>query len=241
MTGVVRIEGAELERTFTITGRDLENLLSWQPRAGEAVTVIDGKGRGFRARRRKLQEGRAELSVFEAISWPVIPGFKITLLQALPDKERMELIIEKATELGVSTIIPFKSKRSISLEERERRQRKAHRWPYIALKAAKQSRRATIPVVEPFCTFEEALRRARAPLRIMVWEGEGEQHLKDYLKDRPAQDIDVMVGPEGGFDEAEVEEARTMGFATVSLGGRVLRTETAAIAIVGIIQYEFGM
>lgn len=241
MVGMVRIGGAKVGGCFTVKSKDLENLLLWQPRVGEILTVVDSKGMGFRARVTGLGEERAQVFIFESIPWPVVPRVKITLLQALPEKERMELIIEKATELGVSTIIPFKSNRSISLEERERKQRKAHRWPYIALKAAKQCRRATIPTVEPFCTFEEALHKVQAPLRIMVWEGERENHIRDYLKGRPSQDIAVMVGPEGGFEEGEVKEAKKIGFSTVSLGGRVLRTETAAITLMGIIQYEFGL
>lgn len=239
--GLIQIEGISLERSFTLTGRALEALLEWQPRTGEILTVTDREGRGYRARVKDLGEGGAEIFVFEEIPWPVVPPVEVILLQALPEKERMELIIEKATELGVSTIVPFKSRRSISLEERERKQKKAHRWPSIALRASKQSRRAVIPEIKPYCTFEQALKMAETPLKLMLWEGERDLHLRAYLHGRPPQDITLLVGPEGGFDDGEVEEARERGFITVSLGGRVLRTETASIALVGIVAYEFGL
>jgi 16S rRNA (uracil1498-N3)-methyltransferase len=171
----------------------------------------------------------------------------ITLLQALPDKERLELIIEKTTELGIAKIIPFKSKKSISLHEREAGQRKAHRWGDIALRAAKQSRRWSIPKVLSYRSFQEALNEACGELKIVLWEGGGLKPLKEVLKgDRPLsltwgiKEIDLLVGPEGGFEAEEVEAATREGFIPATLGTRVLRTETAAIISVGLVQYELG-
>jgi 16S rRNA (uracil1498-N3)-methyltransferase len=165
---------------------------------------------------------------------------KIILLQALPEKERMELIIQKATELGVSAIIPFKSERSISLEEREIKQKKAHRWQEIAVKAVQQSRRAKVPQVERFQLFEEALEICEGNgLKIFLYEKRGE-NLKEVLKRCQAKKVYVMVGPEGGFTEGEVMKAKNRGFIPVKLGQRILRTETAAITFVGILQYELG-
>jgi 16S rRNA (uracil1498-N3)-methyltransferase len=152
----------------------------------------------------------------------------------------MELIIQKATELGVSAIIPFKSERSISLEEREAKQRKAHRWQEIAVKAVQQSRRGKVPRVGPYCSFHEALKIGEGEaLKILLWEKEGE-HLKDALRRFTPQKIYVMVGPEGGFAEEEVSLAKERGFVPVKLGQRILRTETAAITLVGIVQYQLG-
>jgi 16S rRNA (uracil1498-N3)-methyltransferase len=164
----------------------------------------------------------------------------IILLQALPDKERMELIIQKTTELGVSAIIPFKSGRSISLEEREAKQKKAHRWQEIAVKAVQQSRRARVPRVEAYCSFKEALKSCEGEgLKILLYEKEGE-NLKDVLRQYPSLKIYAMVGPEGGFTEGEVKLAKDRGFIPIKLGQRILRTETAAITLMGILQYELG-
>jgi 16S rRNA (uracil1498-N3)-methyltransferase len=165
---------------------------------------------------------------------------EIILLQALPEKERMELIIQKTTELGVSTILPFQSERSISLREREAKQRKAHRWQHIALKAVQQSRRAKVPYVGDCRPLEEVLRDlGEDGLKILLWEKEGE-NLKSVLRQRPARKICVMVGSEGGFTEGEVKSAKKKGFVPVKLGQRILRTETAAIVLVGILQFELG-
>jgi 16S rRNA (uracil1498-N3)-methyltransferase len=165
---------------------------------------------------------------------------EIILLQALPEKERMELIIQKATELGVSTIIPFRSERSISLEEREAKQKKAHRWQEIAVKAVQQSRRAKVPRVEHYRQFIEALGICMEDgLKILFYEKKGE-NLKSLLRQYQPKKIYAMVGPEGGFTEEEVILAKHQGFIPVKLGQRILRTETAAIALVGILQYELG-
>jgi 16S rRNA (uracil1498-N3)-methyltransferase len=152
----------------------------------------------------------------------------------------MELIIQKTTELGVSAIIPFKSERSISLEERDAKQKKAHRWQEIAIKAVQQSRRARVPRVEAYRPFGEALKRCEGEaLRLLLYEKTGGT-LKNVLRRYQTKRIYAMVGPEGGFTEEEVSLAMDEGFTPVKLGQRILRTETAAITLVGILQYELG-
>jgi len=180
--------------------------------------------------------------VFESLIPPTESPTKIILYQALPEKERMELIIQKATELGVYSIVPFKSKRSISLEERERKQPKAHRWQSIATKAAQQSRRGRVPPIEPYCDFSEALGYAEgSDLKILLWEKGSKNHLRDILRSEGDYGkVALMVGPEGGFDLEEVQRAQEMGFKPITLGRRIMRTETAAILLVGIVQYELG-
>jgi len=152
----------------------------------------------------------------------------------------MELIIQKATELGVSSIVPFKSERSITLEERDAKQKKSHRWQHIAHKAVQQSRRARVPRVESCHSFQETLEVCRGEgLKILLWEKEGDP-LKKILRHHSPNKIYAMVGPEGGFTEDEVRWAKDKGFIPVKLGQRILRTETAAITLIGIIQYELG-
>jgi 16S rRNA (uracil1498-N3)-methyltransferase len=165
---------------------------------------------------------------------------EIILLQALPEKERMELIIQKTTELGISVILPFQSEKSISLKEREAKQKKAHRWQEIAVKAVQQSRRAKVPRVEECRTFQEVLGVCMGDgLKILLWEKGGED-LKNVLRQPLPPKIYVMVGPEGGVTEEEVRLAKEEGFIPVKLGQRILRTETAAIALVAILQFELG-
>jgi 16S rRNA (uracil1498-N3)-methyltransferase len=212
-----------------------------QPYQGEIITVADASGKAFRGRIVELKEDQARVFIFEEMKGAVESPFDLFLFQALPEKERMELIIQKATELGASCICPFKSRHSISLEERQATQPKTHRWQQIALKAAKQCRRASLPVVAPYCSFEQALEQARpAEVKIILWEKE-QARLVSLIRDMPPpRSIAVMVGPEGGWAEEEIQQARAAGFALAGLGGRILRTETAAIAACAILQYEWG-
>lgn len=220
-----------------------ETLLLWQPRGGEAYTVKDSTNTLYRARVLELFKDAARMLAFEEIG--ASPDtLEILLLQALPEKERMELIIQKATELGVTRIVPFRSGRSTTLELRETKQKKSHKWQEIALKAAKQSRRATIPEILPYCGFAEALDIAKPfDLKLALREKPGIALLKDVLGKARREGIKkaaVIAGPEGGLTDEEVEVSQKAGFASASLGPRILRTETASILAVGLIQYELG-
>ena len=230
-------EGTEI----SLQGSPFAALLAREPRPGEIITITDVRGTEFRGRITELGADQARCHIFEELAEPTEPPFDLVLFQALPDKERMELIIQKATELGVAVICPFKSRHSIALEEREAHQPKAHRWQHIALAAAKQCRRAVVPWVAPYCPLEKALDHAR-PLELKLILVEKEQkRLATLIKDMPLpQSIALMVGPEGGWDVGEVEHAKEQGFTPVGLGGRILRTETAAIAACAILQYAWG-
>jgi len=228
------------DATISLKGELFSALRKREPFPGEIITVQDASGKAFRGRIVELKDDQARVFIFEEMTGPAESPFDLLLFQALPEKERMELIIQKATELGVKGIVPFKSKHSISLEERQASQPKAHRWQQIALKAAKQCRRASMPDVLPYCSFEQALDLAR-PLesKIILWEKEGTR-LASLIRDMPPpRSIAVMVGPEGGWAEEEIQQARQEGFCSAGLGGRVLRTETAAIAACAILQYEW--
>ncbi|MBI4950192.1 MAG: 16S rRNA (uracil(1498)-N(3))-methyltransferase [Deltaproteobacteria bacterium] len=234
--GRIILSGATIGGEFDIQNDAFVALMRWRPRIKEAMTVVSG-GSLFRARIEHLGDKGARIKVFEEMG-PIGSEIEITLLQALPEKERMELIIQKTTELGVASIIPFKSEKSISIDERDSAQKKSHRWQEAALKAAKQSRRPDIPSIEPFCAFEDAL-RTEAGLKIMLWEKSGLPSLKGVLRgyNGPGP-VALLSGPEGGFTDEEAETAKGAGFVPVSLGNRILRAETSAIAATGIIAYE---
>lgn len=219
-------------------GAVFDELLRWNPRVAEAITIADRSPKLFRARVLEIKNDLAKMLVFEDMG-PLKKLPRITLLQALPEKERIELIIEKAAELGASAIVPFKSERSISLEERDARQKKSHKWQEIALKAAKQSRGPFIPRISVFMPFEEALRHgASSELKLILWE-KGGAPAKEVLRGHGnAASAAVAVGPEGGFTDREVDLARMLGYTPVSLGQRILRTETAAIYSVALLSYE---
>jgi 16S rRNA (uracil1498-N3)-methyltransferase len=230
----------EIGEEVLMKGPPLEALRFQGGRLGSLVTLTDPKGNDFRGRILRLSEAEASIFIFDAFPSPTESSLEIILLQALPEKERMELIIQKATELGISTILPFQSEKSISLKEREVKQKKSHRWQQIAVKAVQQSRRAKVPRVEECRTFQEVLGICMGDgLKILLWEKGGE-NLKNVLRQPLSPKIYVMVGPEGGFTEEEARLAKEEGFIPVKLGQRILRTETAAIALVAILQFELG-
>ncbi len=240
MDRIVLDEKVEIGKEFLMKGPPLEALCVQGGRIGSLVTLTDSEGSDFRGRVTRLSKTEGSLFIFEAFPSPTESSLEIILLQALPEKERMELIVQKTTELGVSTILPFESERSISLGEREAKQRKAHRWQHIALKAVQQSRRAKVPYIGDCRPLEKILGDfGEDTLKILLWEKEGE-NLKRVLKQHRSQKICVMVGPEGGFSEEEVKSVKKKGFMPVKLGQRIVRTETAAIVLVGILQFELG-
>lgn len=240
MDRIVLDRRADLGQEVLIEGPPMGALLFQGARSGSIVTLTDSEGSDFRGRVLRLSEEKAFILVFEAFSSPTESPLEILLLQALPEKERMEWIIQKVTELGVTRIIPFQSERSISFEEREAKQKKAHRWQEIAIKAVQQSRRAKVPLVERCGRFKDVLGDCREEgSKLILWEKNGER-LRNVLRQHHPRRVYAMVGPEGGFTEGEVALAKERGFIPVKLGQRLLRTETAAIALVGILQYELG-
>jgi len=240
MDRIILDRKVDIGNEVLVKGPPWEALRFQGGRAGSLITLTDLEGNDFRGRVLRLSGTEASILIFEAFPSPTESSLEIVLFQALPEKERMEMIIQKATELGVSAILPFESERSISLKEREGKQKKAHRWQFIAVKAVQQSRRAKIPYVGECRPFQEVLEDwSQDGLRILLWEREG-RNLKSVLRRHPTQKIYAMVGPEGGFTEGEVKLAKEKRFIPVKLGQRILRTETAAITLVGILQYELG-
>jgi 16S rRNA (uracil1498-N3)-methyltransferase len=182
MDRIILNEKIDIGKELQIKGPPLEALCFQGGRVGSLVTVTDSGGKDFRGRVLRLSQAGASIFIFDAFPSPTEPSLEIILLQALPEKERMELIIQKATELGVSAIIPFQSERSISLKEREAKQKKSHRWQHIAVKAVQQSRRARVPWVGECRSYREVLEDCRGEgLKILLWEREGE-NLRDVLR-----------------------------------------------------------
>jgi 16S rRNA (uracil1498-N3)-methyltransferase len=240
MDRIVVDRKVDIGKEVLVKGPPLEALRFQGGRVGSLITLTDAEGNDFRGRVVRFSETEASVFIFDAFPSSTESPLEIILLQALPEKERMEMIIQKATELGVSAILPFESERSISLKEREGKQKKAHRWQCIAVKAVQQSRRAKVPYIGECRPFQEVLKDEHEDgLRILLWE-KGGKNLKSVLRQHPIQKIYVMVGPEGGFTEGEVMLAKEKRFIPVKLGQRILRTETAAITSVSILQYELG-
>ena len=205
-----------------------------------AIVTVRSQGEEYRARIIDVEKGIASVQLFERLSRPSESGLSVTLIQAMPKREKMELIIQKATELGVTAIIPCTSERSVTLAEREASQAKAHRWAAIAVKAVEQSRRRIIPEVRQCVDFATALEKASdSQLKIILYEREVHHSLRDF-SDKTFQSLAIVAGPEGGFTDDEALLAQGHGYIPVRLGGRILRCETASIAAISIAQFLWG-
>lgn len=166
---------------------------------------------------------------------------KITVCQALPKGEKIDLILQKGTELGAHDFWLFGGRRSVARVREEQLRGKLERWKRIVAEAARQCGRRTVPDVRWYPTAAEAAAAANHDLQLILWEDECTHRLKETLAgiSTPRSAI-VAIGPEGGFDPLETDLFVRQGFQSVSLGSRILRTETAAIAIVAILQYTGG-
>ena len=208
---------------------------------GDKLCIFDENGWEYRAVITSKSSRLVEVRLLEKSPPRKELSVTFVLGQALPKAQKMDFIVQKATELGISTIVPFCSTRSVPRLDDERSQRKHNRWQKIALEATKQCGRRIVPKIERIMSFEELLEKwSDNSLKIMLWEDEKNSNLKKVLKDtRPSESIISLIGPEGGFTEDEVAMARRVGFKTVSLGRYTLRTETAGLCLLGILHYEW--
>ena len=207
---------------------------------GAAVEVCDERGTAYRGVIRGIARDAAEVALTHSAA--VEPqGFRLTLAQSVLKRPAMDLVMEKTTELGVDEIVPFVSERTVARIPPEKRAERIARWQRIAHAAAKQSS-SPQPTIRPPLSFSEALRGVPENVRkILFWEGEDGLHLKQFARTDPdCRSLYVMVGPEGGFAAHEVETARRAGFVSVSLGGTVLRAETASLAAVSVCRFLWG-
>lgn len=214
----------------------------WSCRIGAIVTVKGPQGVEYRGRVVSMDGETALVRAFEELSFPAESPLSITLVQAIPKKERMAFIVEKATELGVQRIVPCLSTRS-ARAGKGGGQDKSHRWPDIARRAVGQCRRRLVPVVSPPADFRETIGSFSgvAARKLILYEREKLGRLKDTVDaEKPPGSVILVCGPEGGFTDDEVAFAVMTGFVPVSLGGRVLRSETAVLAALSIVQYVWG-
>jgi 16S rRNA (uracil1498-N3)-methyltransferase len=227
---------------ITVTGGDVRHIAgALRMKPGETLVLCDGKGTEYVATISQI--GQAEL-VAEIVreAKREMPYPRVTLGQGLPKSDKMDWIVQKATELGVSNILPLATERTIvKIKDEEKR---INRWQKIAREAAMQSNRMDIPDIGQIVSFKEFLRSLTPDPRTLLllpWE-EGTEPIKNVLRQNAeVKNILILIGPEGGFSVAEADMAKSKGFHLVSLGPNILRTETAAIAVLSMIGYEFSV
>ncbi len=208
---------------------------------GDPVVLFDGCGREADARVAKVTADEATLAVQDVREVPAPARPALTVLLSLIKGDRTEWAIQKLVELGVDRIVPIRAARSVVKLDGARAASRHQRYATVAGDAARQCRRATVPEVAPIADFRSALAGAAdADLRLLLWaQGQGTR-LRDALPAAPPARIAVLVGPEGGFTEAEVEAAVAAGFVAVRLGPRILRAETAAVAVTAALGFALG-
>ena len=222
----------------TITGPDVNHIRNaLRMRQGESLLISDGEGNDYHCRISLIESGLVEARVIERRESRELP-VRLYLFQGLPKSDKMELIIQKAVELGVYEIIPVITKHAgVKLDAKKERSR-LERWQAISESAAKQSGRSKIPKVEKVMLLKEALEMAEGLDRILIpYENQsGIDTMRKALEEtgEDTRSIAVFIGPEGGFDESEILLAKEQGAVPVSLGRRILRTETAGLAILSL-------
>ena len=215
----------------------LRDVLRIKPK--EKVSVFDEKGNGYSCSVESL-EGEVVLAIKErlkASGGSARP--KLTIACAIPKNSKMDDIVDKLTQLGVDKIVPLLSERVIIKMDKEKKASRVKRWEKIALSAAKQSQRFSIPELDDIKDVKQALLDSRGyDLKLILTLGFAQRKtLKEVFKENKSKNVYLLIGPEGDFTEREIEEARGSGFTAVTLGELVLRVETAAVAAASFIRF----
>jgi 16S rRNA (uracil1498-N3)-methyltransferase len=229
----VKIQGEDVKHMYRVLRLD----------SGDRISVNDCMGREYIGEIVDISKTEVNVKLIEEIDLNNESPLQISLYQGLPKSAKMDLIVQKATELGVKTITPIITDRVVVKSELGEF-RKTDRWRRIALEACKQSKRSIIPQVETPIEFEELLSQLEGIDLIVVpyenEEGKGIKAMMKEISDINVKSAAVIIGPEGGFEEAEIEKLKVLGAKIITLGPRILRTETAGFVAVSMLMYELG-
>lgn len=224
-----------------IMGEDVKHISRvLRLRVDEEITVCDKCKTDYLCKISEISLDRVVAEIIEKNENLAETHIELTLYQGLPKSDKMDYIVQKCVELGISKIVPVITKRAVSRPSDS--DKKLVRWQKIAAEAAKQSGRGIVPSVEKIISFDDAVSEMTADdaLNIMPYECEKEGSLRAILSSCGKKKINIIIGPEGGFDDSEADICRKKGIHTVTLGPRILRTETAPLAVCAAVMYELG-
>ena len=225
-----------------IEGSDVNHIKNvLRMKVGEELHISDGNNKKYLCAIDGIQVDQVQVSILEELQTDTELPSQIYLFQGLPKSDKMELIVQKAVELGVHEIIPVATKRAVVKLDEKKAAKKVERWNSIAEGGAKQSGRNRIPRVAPVMRFQDAVEKAKElDVALIPYElAEGMQETKRIIEGiQPGQSIGVFIGPEGGFEVEEVALAMDSGIQPVTLGKRILRTETAGLTALSILMYH---
>lgn len=233
---------APLGAEMSIQGQDayhISRVLRLQ--VGDPIVVVAPDGSAGIAAIKSILGDMVVLTLQETIVEDKEAPVHVYLAQGLPKSDKMDYIVQKAVELGIKGIYPMTAEHSVVQYDQPKKNKRLERWQKIAVEAAKQCGRAIVPIVEPIRSLTTILEcLAAETVVLMLYEGQTAQGLKQALVEHHAQNYLLLVGPEGGFSAKEVALCQSHGACIVTLGPRILRTETAALAGVSIVMYEYG-
>ena len=229
--------------SITITGGDVNHIKNvLRMSVGDKICVINGQNnKEYYCEITALGSDTVDTRICEIRESDQELANEIVLFQGLPKSDKMELIIQKAVELGVHTIVPVSTDRTVVKLDAKKEANKRKRWMSISESAAKQSGRLRIPEVTQVVSFEEALEMAeKMDVRLIPYElAEGMEKTREVMSGiQPGQSVAVFIGPEGGFESSEIEKAREIGVQSITLGQRILRTETAGLVTLAMLVYN---
>lgn len=225
-----------------IQGSDVNHMKNvLRMRIGEEVTISDGNNRQYLCEIKEYGGEEAVLYIVEECNSDTELLSKIYLFQGLPKQDKMELIVQKCVELGCYEVIPVSTKRCVVKLDDKKAKKKIERWQQISESAAKQAGRGIVPEVQDVMSFKEALKYAKNLDVILIpYElAEGMKETKQIISEiKPGQTVGVFIGPEGGFEKEEVEQAICEGAKAITLGKRILRTETAGLTTLSVLMFH---
>lgn len=226
---------------IVLTGENARHAKVLRLKNGEEVLVCDGQGREALCAVSDVSEGQISLVVHRQHTSESEAAVRVSVYMAFPKGDKLEHVIQKATELGAAEIVAFPSARCVSRPDEKSLKKKLERWQKIAASAAEQSGRGVIPEVIVLGSYADALNRAaQADKAILFYENEQAVTLRMSLQAGEYQTVSLLTGPEGGLESAEVEKARQAGFDICTLGKRILRCETAPLCALSAVMYHVG-
>ena len=236
------VEPADFQPDFMVlTGENAQHAKVLRLKAGEEVMVCDGAGRESLCAISDVSDGRISLVVKHQRDSVTEAAVRVSVYMAFPKGDKLEHVIQKATELGAYEIVAFPSARCVSRPDEKSLKKKLERWQKIAASAAEQSGRGRIPEVLTLNSYKAALERAaQADKALLFYENEQATTLKMALTSAPYKTVSLLTGPEGGLEEAEVEKAKDAGLQVCTLGKRILRCETAPLCALSAVMYDAG-
>ncbi|KDR95061.1 16S rRNA (uracil1498-N3)-methyltransferase [Peptoclostridium litorale DSM 5388] len=210
---------------------------------GDEVEVCNGKNREFLCEIESVSKSSVDLAIKREIDVNRESPVSVTIYQGLPKAQKFELIVQKLTEVGVSRIVPVITERTVVKLSSQKEEKKSGRWEKIIHSAAKQSKRGVLPVLEGAMNLKDAMEDIKGnELNIVPYENESAVGIKQTLREKgsEAKSVGIFIGPEGGFEEEEIHVLSENGVVPVTLGKRILRTETASIVSAAIVLYELS-